>query len=588
MTIEAPDSRIKGAITALLDQLDITRIVVVDDDLDESGDQSSLLQVKSHFAAMRPQLSRLAETYGVDDLVEDLRNASEFGEEIRDDIDLLWGRLSDEEKLILAALIPDSGHESDNLAALDAIRPFLPARISYEPMSVSRWKATCEDLFQEGHPHTLVFFDRQLSEALGGRRGGDLLVQQLHSKDRVGVYCGLLTQDASDLAEETRISEELRSLVDAAVPAIGKYRIRTPEAFVQGLQFFLHITELARVKKHTEKALVAAFESTKSFLDGIGYYVILASAASAHDEGVFEGDGLLRLARSHFRRGTERLLAADPPARELQLLRKATGAAISEVLPSSPDARLLEWGDRFDSGEDLRNSKSPTEVGDIYELTGRDGTKTHVILLAQACDLVVRKAGERANAPAVFTLAQLEEIDSPAETESGRLLPVGRLVHDSDASVAANLAKRVYLPPQVLDACVISDDGLSRFPLSMSHPGALTAGWVKRPAKLQNWAKGRVAEARKLIDLLPSAKEFPERDQVAQRLYEAAFGPSFVEGSISLTVDRAGAVVVGVRRVSRLVESHAKALLVQFSQYQSRPDVPARIMRHGKRGLLHE
>lgn len=353
---------------------------------------------------------------------------------------------------------------------------------------------------------------------------------------------------------------------------------------MQGLQFFLHITELARVKTHTDRALAAAFESTTAFLNDIGYYVILASAASAHDEGVFEGDGLLRLARAHFRRGTERHLAADPPAKELQLLRKATDAVISEVLPSSPDARLLEWGDRFDSDEDLRNSKSPTEVGDIYELHGRDGKKTHVILLAQSCDLVVRKVGERSNAPAAFTLAVLEEATSLTETSSNRLLPVGRLRHDSEQSLVVNLAKRVYLPPQVLDACVISNDGSARFPVSMSHPQALTAGWVKRPAKLRTWAKDKVAEARASIDLLPAAEIFPDRDKVAQRLYEAAFGPNFVDGLIALTVNSTGAVVIGVRRVSRLVESHAKALLVQFSQYQSRPDVPAHIMRHGKRG----
>ncbi len=584
MTIQAPDIRIKEAITALLDQLNITRIVVVDDDLDEAGDQDSLIQVKTHFTLMRPQLSALAEAHGVDELIEDVRDPSDFGEEIRDDIDLLWSLLPAEDKLTLAALIPDSGDKTSNLAALDAIKPFLPARISYAPMSVSEWKATCEEILAEGHPHTLVFFDRQLSEPLGGKHGGDLLVQQLHSKDRKGVYCGLLTQDAVDLAGETRVSEELRSLVDVAVPVIGKYRIRTPETFVQGLQFFLHITELARVKKHTDSALTAAFESTKAFLNGIGYYVILASAASAHDEGVFEGDGLLRLARAHFRRGTERHLATDPPAKELQLLRKATNAVISEVLPSSPDARLLEWRDRFDSDEDLKNSKSPTEVGDIYELTGRDGTKTHVILLAQSCDLVVRKDGERSNAPAAFTLALLEETTSPTETPSSRLLPVGRLHHESEHSVVVNLAKRVYLPPQVLDACVISNDGSARFPLSMSHPQALTAGWVKRPAKLRTWAKGRVAQAREDIDLLPAAKDFPDRDKVAQRLYEAAFGPNFVDGLISLTVNSTGAVVIGVRRISRLVEPHAKALLVQFSQYQSRPDVPAHIMRHGKRG----
>lgn len=583
MSADAPDRDVKEAMRLLLEQLSIKRIIVVDDDFDPAANGQNLVDVKVHFRVMRAELSMLAQDHGVSELVDDERDPAEDGESIREDIGQLWGFLTNAEKLRLLALLPETVSPARNLAALDAIAPYLPKSVTYLPLSVGEWEAECETLLGEGHPKTLVFFDRHLSDSLGGKTGGDDLVRKLHAKARVGVYCGLLTQDATDITEETRISEELRVSDGIAVPAIGKYRIGEPKDFVQGLQFFLHITELAKVKKHTDDALIAAFEETRAFLSDIGYYVMLASAASAHDEGVFEGDGLLRLARAHFRRGTERLLAKNPPAEELRLLRKATASAISDVLPTSADARLLEWADRFDSADDLRASKSPTDVGDIYELTGSDGTVRHAILLAQACDLIVRKDGERSNAPEAFTLAMLEPRDDVGEdaAEGSRLLPVGRLRPDSPNVMSVNLGKRVYLPPQILDACVISHDGSAKFRASMAHPDALSAGWAKRPSKLRTWVGRRVDAASANIDLLPAPADFGAHGEISQRLYEAAFGPAFVTGLISLTVDAStGAVSMGVRRVSRLVEAHAKALLVQLSQYQSRPDTPANIMRH--------
>jgi hypothetical protein len=588
---DALDQSVKDAMRILLEQLDIRRIIVVDDDLDLAADGQNLIDVKSNFELLRGSLSELAATRGVDELIDDARSAAVDGEDIRDDIGILWARLSNEEKLALVAQLPESDDRAKNLATLDAIRPYFPTRVKYMPLSVGEWESQCETLLGEAHPNTLVFFDRHLSDALGGKRGGDALVRKLYSKHRTGVYSGLLTQDAKDPTDETRISEELRADVHHAVPAIGKYRVKTPEDFVQGLQFFLHITELARVKDHTDHALTTAFAETQEFLSSIGYYVILASAASAHHEGVFEGDGLLRLARAHFRRRTERHLATKPPVDELRLLRKATAAPITEVLPKSHDAQALEWSDRFDSADELSASKSPTEVGDIYELTGRDGSVKHVILLAQACDLIVRKDGERSNAPDTFTLAMLEGPKpgtSPANV-GGRLLPVGTLRSDTTDIMSVNLARRVYLPPQVLDACVISTDSSAKFNNSMSHPHAITAGWVKRPSKLKTWAKGRVDAAKQSIELLPEPADFDAHAVISERLYEAAFGPNFVEGLVSLTVNaKTGAVTMGVRRVSRLVESHAKALLVQLSQYQSRPDTPAAILRHPEPSDQHD
>lgn len=582
MSNDTPTQPIKNAISELLQQLRITRIIVVDDDLDAEADDQNLIEVKLRYEGLRVELSALATKHGIEDLVDDSRSTSE-GEEIREDIGALWRDLSNVEKLTLLRQLPqDDDHPSSrNLATLDAIKPYLPRRVEYIPLAVAEWREKSEELLADGHPPTLIFFDRNLSRASAGATGGDDFIKALHSTDRKGVYCGILTQDAPDPEAEVRVSEELRTKINKAIPAIGKERVRAPEKFVEGLQFFLHVTELARVKEHTDAALHSAFAETRDFLDGIGYYVILASAASAYDEGVFEGDGLLRLARSHFRRRTERHLASNPPIDEMARLRKATTATISEVLPRSADTRALEWGERFDAPGDLIAAKSPTDVGDIYELTARDGSVCHAILLAQSCDLMVRKNGERAHSPVSFTLAMLEEEPKQSPGSGSRLFPIGYLRPDTEARLFANLARRIYLPPEVLDACVLSNDGTAKINKSLAHPHALSAGWGKRPRKLRGWANRCIESAESSVALLPPTEQFAHRDSIADRLYEAAFGPLFVDGTITLTVNAStGAANFGVKRVSRLVESHAKALLVQLSQYQSRPDTPSEIMRH--------
>jgi len=579
MSDDTPTQAIRNAISQLLDQLKITRIVVVDDDLDAEADQQNLIDVKVNYEGLKSALAILAADHSIDDLVEDLRGSAS-GEEIRDGIDDLWRMLTNTEKLVLLRDLPEALGPR-NLATLDAIKPYLPRKIEYIPLSVAEWRARGSTMLDGDQPNTLIFFDRNLSRAQAGPMGGDDLIQELHATNRAGVYCGILTQDALDQETEVRVSEDLRTKIGKAIPAIGKYRVETPEMFVQGLQFFLHITELARVKEHTDAALNAAFTETQAYLDSIGYYVILASAASAFDEGVFEGDGLLRLARSHFRRRTERHLASDPPTEEMSRLRKATVAIISDVLPRSANTRAIEWSELFDSSEELIAAKSPTDIGDIFELTGRDGTVCHAILLAQSCDLMVRKSGERGHSPDAFTLAILEEEPRLPTNSNPRLFPVGHLSPESEKRMFANLARRIYLPPQILDACVLSNDGFSRITKSLSNPRALSAGWAKRPGKLRDWAKGRLKAAETSITMLPSVEVFPNRGEIAARLYEASFGPLFVDGAITLEVKPdTGAVTFGLRRVSRLVESHAKALLVQLSQYQSRPDTPAEIMRH--------
>ncbi|MDU0346470.1 hypothetical protein RWH44_12260 [Microbacterium sp. KSW2-29] len=576
----APSPEVRNAISELLQQLKITRLLVIDDDLDAEADQQNLIDVKVGYLDVRAELSAAAAIHGIDELVEDSRDSS-LGDEIRDDIDSLWQDLDNTEKLSIIRALPAPDDTPRNLATLDAIKPYLPRRVEYIPLSVAEWRAQRDTLLSEGHPGTLIFFDRNLSRANAGPTGGDDFIRELHETERSGVYCGILTQDARGPEAEVKVSEELRSKIKKAIPAIGKDRVRAPQDFVEGLRFFLHVTELARVKEHTNGALAEAFRETQDFLEGIGYYVILASAASAYDEGVFEGDGLLRLARSYFRRRTEKHLAHNPPTSEMERLRRAAARTISDVLPRSSDTRALEWGERFDDTADLIAAKSATEVGDIYELTGRDGRTGHAILLAQSCDLMVRKNGERAHAPTAFTLAMLEEEPRITDGSAARLFPVGTLRPETKARLFANLARRIYLPPQVLDACVLSTDGSSKINKSLANPHALSAGWAKIPKKLRDWTASRVKTAEASIVLLPAKDQFAERAQVAERLYEAAFGQLFVDGTISLQVTAdTGAVTFGVRRVSRLVEAHAKALLVQLSQYQSRPDTPAEIMRH--------
>lgn len=570
-----------AAIAELLKQLNIKRIIIVDDDFDGADDDNRLADALANISSLRDELYELGrnhEKYSLLDMDDELLPDDELREQLRE----VWQMLSKEEKFTLRAELETEGPDRLSISALRSVLHLLPATVTHMPLTVAEWLELSDDLLREPCAGTLIFFDRNLSNADLGHKGGDDMVRKLYARNLSGVFSGIFTQDAKDEEMEISISEELTGEIGKAVPVLGKWRAESPDSFIAGLQVFLHLTSLQEVKEHVVTALQKAFDDAKTYLGGVGFYTILASAASAHDEGVLEVDGLLRMTRNHFRKQTERYLRVNPPGEALIRIREATTRPISSQIPLTESAASHVIDECFDSREYLSECNVPTDVGDIYEVSGRGAQVVFFILLAQPCDLMVRANGKRSNSPDNFTLAKLVPEES-TEGDSDRLISIGAMLPGDNRNWTVNLAKRIYLPPQVLDSCVFDGEGRGILRPKISYNGdysALPHGWQSMPNKLDAWRKKKVADVRVLRSLLPPKKEFKNRDKIVCALNERALGSSFTDGTISIDIDEKTSVITtGVRRVSRLVESRSKALLLQYSHYQARPDTPNVLLR---------
>lgn len=578
---EAGESqRVASEIAELLNSRAIRRIVIVDDDFDHFDDDQLRAAVLANIASIHDGIRAIGvsdTTFDFFDMFDDLLS----GAELADRVDEVWTRLTPEQRSSLRPPGFTATESRDEASKFASIRPSFPKSIEYMFLGADQWTVRKTDLFHAGHPATLVLFDRDLSHSSLGSNGGELLVRSLYSENHIGVFSGIFTQEADNVSQELAITKSLSESIGKLVPTLGKWRAEDPAHFAAGLRVFLNISSLDSVKRTVLSSLESAFNDVDAYVRGVDFYTLLASAASAIDEGNIEVDGLVRMARNHFRKRVQIHLRDSLPGDDLTWIRRAAKTAISTQIPLSPEASRHVHDECFDSGEYLAQCRVPTDVGDIYEITDRQGLASYYILLAQPCDLMVRKGGFRQNSPDSFTLAKLEETEENKE-RGPRLIRVGVIDADDDRVWAVNLAKRVYVQPQLLDACVLDADGRARITSTSGEKpdsSSMTPGWQKMPGRLETWRR-RIAEGvGELTSLLPDDVPIEHKNTIVAALQERALGTCFTSGVIRVSIEEDGTLEAGIRRTCRLVEAHAKTLLMQYSHYHARPDRPNDLIR---------
>jgi hypothetical protein len=461
----------------------------------------------------------------------------------------------------------------DAVAVVDLSKA-LPKGVTLLKMAVTEWQANSASYFVDDYPVTLVFFDRDL-KAYGGANGGDRLLTELHSLNLPNVHFGLFTHEANLPEREMEIADELHDQIHAAVSVMGKERVDDLTRFAEGLRVFLYTKDLNEVRTQMAAAVADSATATVGFIEKLSYQALMSAVEAARNEGTFEPDGPLRMAKGVFRRELETRMRAASDSVPFSRVRAVAKLKISARLPQSASMSDLEWSDRFDEADYLSESHLPLEVGDLFEATDESGERTYFILLVQSCDLIVRKEGGRTNSPDNFTLAKVVPCpDTGGKPLGSKYFKVGKLIATGQAEWAVDLTKRIYVPTEILDACVLSADGSATLTTTATTVTCVSEGWIKRVGKLESWREHKVAAAEELLGKLPDTFVGPDRTAVEESIVASVLGACFSEGVLSGHIDAAtGDITVNLRRHGRLVEDHAKALLVLASQHQSRPDV---------------
>ena len=565
--------KVRSSAATLLDSVEVTRIVVVDDEYADRVEDliGVCATIGGAQAASLPHLETIAFTAPPDVWAAQVR--------------LKWGELNSadrRETVSAARRLPSVGGDAsadgapvaaeqsgDDMAAASLERILgRQGRLEFVPLSLGEWEERREEILaDEKAPTTLLFFDRGYGEEREGTDDeGFALVRDAQS--RGSGYCGLITHTVPVDAEYEawRSMAEAHGLDRDRFVVVSKGRLNTEKRDYYGFLGMLRLTALsdryAEVRRLAWSIFQTSLDEAKRELEELSVAdfdrIVFASSLK---EGVWEPDTLFRVFGILMRRaaggrlhGDSAVAATVATARRVSAAPKQIAEALGRQGQSNAALRMQRY-EIYDASDELNAWFTPLELGDIFRI-GSDGK--HCILLAQPCDLMVRRKGFRAHEDRFpGRMAAVAEIGRGENMEGMKWGEMPFFEADKGDSAFVNFARVHQVLLAVFDLCALAKDGAAAIDTKADCPDLLTVGWRKRFGKLQH--------------------HFDRALQVHGKLARAGLDEeaalALPGASATLEVDRTadgGTVRYGVTRVMRLRQPWSGALLTALAQYQSR------------------
>jgi hypothetical protein len=205
----------------------------------------------------------------------------------------------------------------------------------------------------------------------------------------------------------------------------------------------------------------------------------------------------------------------------------------------------------YDDAEHVNSLHLPIELGDVLE---RRSNGQLWVVLAQPCQLMVRGKGKREPELTHMMLARVER-----QQEGGSdLFSEFRLPYYFDGGLidgVVKLGRPGCVRAVIVDACVLNEDGAARLDLAAESPARLLPHWRLRHEALRKVGNDLLKRVRSV------KKDKP--DMILGHYNGDPFPPTEVDGE-----DKC--IEWDCRRVGRVGEPYARALLTRFSQYYAR------------------
>jgi hypothetical protein len=385
------------------------------------------------------------------------------------------------------------------------------------------------------------------------------------------------TTDASEADLERTIAQQEPNIEDFVV-VIAKARLtgEDRDRFVHRLKSTLLFRLFRRLKNKLKEAASAAHDKALGKINSLGVDAFERIIhRSSREEGAWAPETLVRIfGVMHEREIRSRLRGDDSLHGSISeidpLCTIETGGISKEV---EKIAEELQRAEVYDTEAELNVLHLPVECGDIF----RSDEGDQYVVVAQPCDLVVRNDGRRRK-------------DTREERQVVALLKVGsrprgkkeprfgdnefELCHFVDGVENVwfgEVNQTVHVPAWVLDLAVLNPEGTCRISVEEQPLPLLTLPWNKRLGTLKERAANVVA--------LADAAAIPigdNREELLRSLLRLPLSTAF-----SVKIDpperqsgQPWQLCVGLRRVLRLRERYAAALLGQYANYLSRPGQP--------------
>lgn len=464
--------------------------------------------------------------------------------------------------------------------------------IEFLHFSLGDWKERKQETIDKTPTvPTLILFDQDFRNEGGAENEGQKLVADLerrikdHEDVKLGTFYGILTNTVSVDQEHTRRTEIVtdEKLDAGRFVLISKQSLRDgagllPERLRPVLlsPLFAHLMEEvgAAVVDAQEKARKRAIEIPPEDLE----QMVLQSSTQ---EGVWPPDTLLRILETLQRETVRKSLREEgnllgvaerveavakvvlpdlPPAsREGEEESRSTEDELVEDKPSErvPVAAKISNEEIYESAEHLNGLHLPINLGDLFKNTE---TGDVYVLIAQPCNLMVREEGKRAFEPSHMLLAKVSTGTVAHKTEF-KLFELPYFDKETGESHFVRLSGPKVVRTLILDASVLAQDGQSRLDLMSDEPVALLPYWKQRREKLYRLAGELLKQSEKLSE-----------DIRHETWVRDALGGSFRGDPFSLTNFSPEDKLIewGCKRIGRVRDPYARALLSRFSQYFAR------------------
>ncbi|MBB6413711.1 hypothetical protein [Mesorhizobium sangaii] len=569
---EAAKPSVGERLLALFQELQIRKIVVVDDELQKPLDAALITRILDNVPdavhAVSPYFPNV-------DLSE--ANTNRF-EQVTALLEPLEGNARDALSAALSVISP----EAADINIPQAVSDLAPADFPIDYLTPAQWAERREALLTACtvNARTLFLFDQDLdSDAALGSTKGTQIIAALADQDRAAFgmrwFCGILSHTL-DRGTEVSTWRELAAKEELSLELfmpISKQNLRDGDAFYGAVYRTVINIYTEKMKSIAtgafDRALEGALVEFKN-LDPIDFEHMIVK--SSGEEGVSELETLLRLYSIVQKdRVKNEILQRQSLSSFLTAARTVQKVVdVARALPEEASKRLakLRFGELYETGELINSFRDPLRNGDLFEVGGSRSLKLWV-LIGQPCDLMVRKKGDRAYEEnfKVAVLAPVKKglLGEPPAIKPGLGFMLERFDHGGLQSAFVSFADATPVDLKVLDLAVLRPDGKCEINAlaSEAFEGFASIAWDERAKRLK---KGYKSVATK-IEATRTANGDDRATELAGYLLPPVAPATAFRNFGSY---EKGSFVYKVRRCGRVREPFATSLLAAFSRYMSR------------------
>lgn len=568
----------KQAIETILQELSITQVVYVDDVFAEKQNVGTVIGWFAEALQKAPdEVRKLAVGIPFDAPYEVWSRA----------LQERWHQLDADRRKEIAVRLSEILNTplAQDVQLASELRKFFPEGMPFLELSPSAWLENEKVILANASAESraLCLFDQDLSYADGftstGSRSGIGLLRNVASDK---VVCGLLTHTIVSIEDEMpswrSLAEENEIGLKQFLP-LAKMRLEDPVKFADGIKKTTLNISCEEMKETAIDIIGKAHkEAAKQLLEidvyDFEYMVLRASRA----EGVWEADTLIRLFQIFQWDGIRQLMLDSEISRAfneaVEVARPISAVSTEQNEISHPwKVRRVRRNELYEDVHLTRHS--PLQTGDLFELRIDGESHRKFILLAQPCDLMVRKDGTRSCDDGIVPLVPIDDkitYKSATREKSSywrTRAPMYYFHPDSDDVAILAFTATCWVSIDILDLAVLDEEGVCRLKLDeeVPLPLQLPSGWR---IHIERLLEKFVAHRARLDKLLGSLEAIGD-ESVRKTLWQSVMPkPSLTDCGFPREPYSNGIFDFGLRRVARYRRPGADKLLKAYTQYLSR------------------